>query len=108
MSSPMQTQSYAVSSNPSSASKNRTYRFLESIAQNSSSKENSVYMKILSLRTEKQKLRERRKKLKAAIKDKYMNLQSIEQQIDIIGIEISRLESIKEKDSDSDSQMSMR
>ncbi len=37
-----------------------------------------------------------------------MNLQSIEQQIDNIDIEISRLESLKEIESGSDSEMSMR
>ncbi len=96
------------SSNPSCATNNRAYRFLESIAQNSSSKENSVCRKILNLRTEIQKLGERRKKVKASIKDKYMNLESIEQQIDDINMEILRLEKLKEKESDSESEMSMR
>jgi len=37
-----------------------------------------------------------------------MNLESIEQQIDEINMEILRLEKLKEKESDSESEMSMR
>ncbi len=43
---------------------------------------------------------ERRKKVKAAIKDKYMQLESLEQQIDNLDIEISRLMSFRENESD--------
>jgi chromosome segregation ATPase len=102
-----QSQSYILSSNPCSA-KTRSYKFLESIAQKCSAKENSVYRKILSLKTERQKLRERRKKVKAAIKEKYMQLESLETEIDSKDIEISRLESLKEAESESDSEINMR
>jgi len=95
-----QPQSQAMGSNPPHASRSRAFRFLESIALNVSAKENSVLRKLLSLRTEKQRLIERRKKVKAAMKDKYMQLESLEQQIDNLDIEISRLMSLRENESD--------
>ena len=104
MSEQMQTQTYATGSRPTVV-KSRAFQFLESIAIKNNVKENSVYRKILSLRTEKQKLRERRKKVKATIKEKYMQLESLEQQIDNLDIEISRLEQLKSNESDSDVDM---
>jgi TolA-binding protein len=104
MSEQMQTQVNAQSSNPAVA-RSKAFKFLESIALNNSVKENTVYRKILSLRTEKQKLKERRKKVKATIKEKYMQLESLEQQIDNLDIEISRLERLKSNESDSDVDM---
>jgi chromosome segregation ATPase len=104
MSEQMQTQVKAQSSNPAVV-KSKAFKFLESIAVNNSVKENTVYRKILSLRTEKEKLKERRKKVKATIKDKYMQLESLEQQIDNLDIEISRLERLKSNESDPDVDM---
>jgi len=74
------------------------FRFLESIALNVSAKENSVLRKC-SVSPEKQRLIERRKKVKAAMKDKYMQL-SLLTQIDNLDIEISRLMSLRENESD--------
>jgi hypothetical protein len=53
MSEQMQTQVNAQSSNPAVA-RSKAFKFLESIALNNSVKENIVYRKILSLRTEQQ------------------------------------------------------
>jgi hypothetical protein len=48
------------------------------------------------------------KKLKTVLKEKYMHLQSLEQEIDNKDVKISRLESLKEIESESGSEMSMR
>jgi len=103
-----QAQINVSSANPVCPSQARAFRFLESVAQNRKTHENSVYRKVLSLRTERQRIRERRKKVKVAIKDKYMQLESLEQQIDNLDIEIARLERLKDDDPDSDTEMSIR
>ena len=87
-------------SNPIHASHSRAFRFLESNASNVKAKEDIVFRKLLSLRIEKQRLIERRKKGKVVIKDEYMQLESLEQQIDNLDIEISRLMNLRENESD--------
>ncbi len=90
-------------SNPVTAHE-RTTKFLESLLQNVSVPETDVYRQILTLKKEKNKLKERRKKIKAVLKAKTMEYESIEKDIEHKELEISRLEALREIEMESENE----
>ena len=85
---PMQTQTQIQGSIPG---EERAYKFLESIAQKNSVSNISIQRRIMTIKTQLQKEKQVRRKVKHTIKEKYLQLQNIQRQIDSLTKEISRL-----------------
>jgi hypothetical protein len=62
----------------SNPQKSRAYRFLESVATNNAVKEISIQRKINQLLTERENAKKKQRKIKYTIKEKYMQLESVE------------------------------
>jgi predicted nucleic acid-binding Zn-ribbon protein len=92
------------SSNPSKADE-RTSKFLETLFQNVAVNQTDVERKILSIKTEINKLKERRKKAKAALKAKVMQYEAIEKAIEHKEQEICRLEALRDRELESEVEM---
>ena len=101
---PMQTQ--VAGSTPVSGSL-RTFKFLENIAHNNSVSSISLGRRIMTLKTQLQKQKQDRRKVKYRIKGKYTQLENIENQIDSLTAEISRLTNYS-READSDEEVDLR
>jgi chromosome segregation ATPase len=82
----------------SSTSSSRVLHFLESIARNTHSESTAIDSKIAQLKAQRKRLRENAKKIKQRIREQTEKLRLIEQEIDNIDLNVTKLQDIREED----------
>jgi peptidoglycan hydrolase CwlO-like protein len=82
----------------SSTSSSRVLHFLESIARNTHSESTAIDRKIAQLKAQRERLRENAKKIKQRIREQTEKLRLIEQEIDNIDLNVTKLQDIQEDD----------
>jgi chromosome segregation ATPase len=78
----------------SSTSSSRVLCFLESIARNTYSESTAIDRKIAQLKAQRKRLRENAKKIKQRIREQTEKLRLIEQEIDNIDLNVTKLQDI--------------
>ncbi len=80
----------------SSTSSSRVLYFLESIARNTHSESTAIDRKIAQLKAQRKRLRENAKKINQRIREQTEKLKLIEQEIDNIDLNVTKLQDIRE------------
>jgi chromosome segregation ATPase len=83
---------------PTSNSSSRVLHFLESIASNTRNESTAIDRKIAQLKAQRKRLRENAKKIKQRIREQTEKLILIEQEIDNIDLNVTKLQDIREDD----------
>ncbi len=82
----------------SSTSSSRVLHFLESVARNTHSESTAIDRKIAQLKAQRKRLRENAKKIKQRIREQTEKLRLIEQEIDNIDLNVTKLKNIRENE----------